>query len=137
MNAIHVSPAPNNYFSLTYNAWLSDAGHAIWNENSGDYDFRIESDNNANQFFLDASTDRIGIGTGTPTATLDVNGQIYSTATTNIGWEVVDGTDNTTCESQCTHGAVFGFNLAAGATAPVIVGPTSALADICLCAGPT
>lgn len=62
-------------------------------------------------------------------------GTITSSKTTNLGWAVVDGTDNTTCEAQCTSAAVFGLNLAAGATAPVIVGPTDATADICLCAG--
>lgn len=62
-------------------------------------------------------------------------GTISSSRTSTIGWAVVDGTDNTMCESQCISAAVFGFNLAAGATAPVIVGASDATADICLCAG--
>jgi hypothetical protein len=62
-------------------------------------------------------------------------GTVRSSATSDLGWAVVDGTDNTACNSQCTSAAVFGFNLAAGATAPVIVGPSDATADICLCAG--
>lgn len=55
--------------------------------------------------------------------------------TATIGWAVVDGADNTACSSQCVTPAVFGFNLSAGATAPTLVGPADATADICLCAG--
>jgi hypothetical protein len=51
----------------------------VLNEGSGDYDTRIESDGNANMVFVDASTDRVGIGTSSPSKTLDVNGQIGST----------------------------------------------------------
>lgn len=79
---------------------------------------------------------------GTDTLVLDVatqaatfTGAVTSSATGALGWAVVDGTDNTACTSQCTSAAVFGFNLAAGATAPVIVGPSDATADICMCAG--
>jgi hypothetical protein len=48
----------------------------VFNEGSGDFDTRIESDGNANMIFVDASTDRVGIGTGTPSKTLDVNGEV-------------------------------------------------------------
>ncbi len=82
-------------------------------------------------------------GSATPSTTLTLSsagtatftGPIVSTRSTDLGWAVVDGADNTACTSQCTSAAIFGFNLAAGATAPVIVGATDATADICLCAG--
>jgi hypothetical protein len=48
----------------------------VLNEGSGDFDTRIESDGNANMIFVDASTDRVGIGTGSPSKTLDVNGEV-------------------------------------------------------------
>jgi hypothetical protein len=48
------------------NASLDCRGTAIFNENGADYDFRIEGDNEANLFVIDASTDRVGIGTGSP-----------------------------------------------------------------------
>ncbi len=60
---------------------------------------------------------------------------VTSSSTGSLGWAVVDGADDTACTTQCTSAAVFGFNLAAGATAPVLVGPSDATADICLCAG--
>jgi hypothetical protein len=48
----------------------------VFNEGSGDFDTRIESDGNANMVFVDAGLDRVGIGTGTPSKTLDVNGEV-------------------------------------------------------------
>lgn len=50
------------------------AGANVWNDAGSDVDQRMEGDTDPNLFFLDASTDRIGIGTATPTAKLQVNG---------------------------------------------------------------
>jgi len=51
----------------------------VFNEGSGDFDTRIESDGNANMVFVDAGQDRVGIGTGTPSSTLSVNGSVNAT----------------------------------------------------------
>jgi hypothetical protein len=51
----------------------------VLNEGSGDFDTRVESDGNANMVFVDASTDRVGIGTDTPSSTLSVNGSVNAT----------------------------------------------------------
>jgi len=51
-----------------------------------------------------------------------------TSSTDNMGWSIVAGA-NTACTTTCTFGAVFGWD----GTTPV--GPTSALADTCLCAG--
>ena len=45
-----------------------DGGTFVFNESGADKDFRIEGDTDANLFFTDASTDRVGIGTSSPAA---------------------------------------------------------------------
>jgi hypothetical protein len=49
-------------------------GANVWNEAGANVDQRMEGDTDANLFFLDASTDRIGMGTNSPTTKLQVNG---------------------------------------------------------------
>lgn len=55
----------------------------IFNEQGLDRDFRVESDGNANMFRVDASVNRIGIGTGSPTAALEVYGSSYEIEISN------------------------------------------------------
>lgn len=80
-------------------------------------------------------------GSGTLALTLDqaqaatFAGTLSSSRTTDLGWAIVDGADNTACTSICTSAAVFGLDLSGGATAPVIKPASDATADICLCAG--
>lgn len=88
----------NGYFQVSYNAQtgvvagvirssltadgLAVTGHItattalIGNEGGGDNDSRIEGNGDANLFFVDASTDRVGIGTNAPASLLDVNGEL-------------------------------------------------------------
>jgi len=49
-------------------AKLSVDGSAIFNESGADVDFRVESDTNANAFFLEGSSGNVGIGTSSPVA---------------------------------------------------------------------
>jgi len=42
--------------------------YAVFNEGGQDIDFRVESDNQVNQFFIDGADDRIGIRTNAPTS---------------------------------------------------------------------
>ena len=75
-------------------------GAATFNDTGAAVDFRIESDDNANMFFVDGSEDRVGIGTATPATTLDV-------AKTSAGGDVgitIHNTDNTTdsTDETCT-----------------------------------
>jgi hypothetical protein len=53
---------------------------AVFNESAGDNDFRIESVNSANMFYVDASVDSIGLLTATPNAgtVLDMSGSTES-----------------------------------------------------------
>lgn len=62
--------------ATTLSAPLTVNSSAVFNEGSAIADFRIESDGNVNMVFVDASTDRVGIGTNAPTKTLEVNGEV-------------------------------------------------------------
>jgi hypothetical protein len=52
----------------------SFAGANVFNDAGADVDQRIEGDTDQNLVFVDASTDRVGFGTATPTAKVQVNG---------------------------------------------------------------
>lgn len=81
-------------------------------------------------------------GSATPASVLKLSqdksalftGAVTSSSTGSLGWSYVTGT-NTACTTTCTSAAVFGVDLAAGASQPVIVGPAAATADACVCAG--
>jgi hypothetical protein len=60
------------------------AGANVFNEAGVDVDQRMEGDTDANLFYLDASTDQIGIGTATPTAKLQVNGSFAGPAPVTV-----------------------------------------------------
>jgi hypothetical protein len=49
-----------------------DFDGAVFNEDSNDLDFRVESDSNSYSFFVDASTDRVGMGVAAPSAPLEI-----------------------------------------------------------------
>jgi hypothetical protein len=70
----------NGTLAVTSTTTLSGAltvnNTTVLNEGSGDFDTRIESDGNANMVFVDAGQDRVGIGTGSPSKTLDINGEV-------------------------------------------------------------
>jgi len=48
----------------------------VVNESGSNVDFRVEGDTDTHLIFADASTDRVGIGTDSPTDTLQVDGSI-------------------------------------------------------------
>ena len=61
---------------LTFNktsGLLTVAKGAVFNEGSHDSDFRVESNDDANILFVNAGTNRIGIGTNAPTALLHIS----------------------------------------------------------------
>jgi hypothetical protein len=69
----------------------------VINEDGADSDTRIESDNQANMLFVDASADAIGIMTNAPTEALDINSDAIRVRTaqtpassnnTAVGWGV-------------------------------------------------
>jgi hypothetical protein len=49
---------------------------SVFNEDSQDINFRVESDTSTHMLFVDAALNRIGIGTNIPSEVLDVNGVV-------------------------------------------------------------
>jgi len=54
---------------------------SVFNNPGGNFDFRIETDTDANAFYAQGSTDKIGIGNNAPNTKLDVNGGISTRVT--------------------------------------------------------
>jgi len=82
-SALHLEQMPGSD-TLVYNERAT-----VWNEAGADIDLRMEGDTDANLFYLDASTNRIGIGTSTPAATLEVIGAIACAAINAVCFENV------------------------------------------------
>lgn len=61
------------------------------NDSGADKDFRVEGDTDANLLFTDASTDRVGVGTNTPTAKFTVVGDQH--VRTGYGVALYDSTN--------------------------------------------
>jgi len=70
-------------------------GGLVVNEAGGDYDTRIEGDTDANLVRVDASTDRVGIGTSSPTQKLDVAGHAHIEGNIYFGDDSVWQLDDT------------------------------------------
>ena len=73
---------------------INEEGHAV-------NDFRVESDSNTHLLFVDAGTEKIGIGTSSPTSTFEISGsqagnytQTAGNITVNETHYVVDYTGN-------------------------------------------
>ena len=75
---------------------LSAKGGAVFNEDSADVDFRVESNGNANMLFVDGGNDKVGVGTNSPSGIFDVTSSANVEPTANI---TGDGTGY-------THGAI-------------------------------
>lgn len=76
---------------------LDLVGGTVFNETGLDIDFRIESDANANMFFVDAGNSRIGVKKNNPAYEFDVTGEINATTGYRInGTAGASGTFTTT-----------------------------------------
>jgi hypothetical protein len=83
--------------SMNFGSGLVLTRGTVINEDGADSDTRIESDNQANMLFVDASADKIGIMTNAPTEALDINSDAIRVRTaqtpassnnTAVGWGV-------------------------------------------------
>ena len=75
-------------------------GAVTINESSADKDFRVESDNNANAFFVQGSSGNIGLGTSSPGNEL----HIYNTSYPSIRFD--DGTAYSNIYNDSTDGSL-------------------------------
>jgi hypothetical protein len=78
-NVVSIIPTDTGVLNTVFRA----DGSAHFNAANNDADFRVDGDTNDNPIFVDASTDRVGINTGTPGNTCEVAG----------GFEVSNGTN--------------------------------------------
>ena len=86
-----------NNFTIDSTTNITLTRGTVINEDGADSDTRIESDNQVNMLFVDASADAIGIMTNAPTEALDVNSDAIrirtaqtpaSSNNTAVGWGV-------------------------------------------------
>lgn len=82
------------YADTTEGLMVNSTGVVV-NESGADRDTRVEGDTDANLLFTDASTDRVGIGTATPSAKLHVNGAAQIDGTLTLSAQNI-ATDTTT-----------------------------------------
>jgi len=77
-------------FVVSGREWLTMANNVttlnktIFNDDGFDIDFHIESDTNANAFYVDGTTSNIGVGTSIPRTTLDVVGNVTVSGYINV-----------------------------------------------------
>ena len=90
---------------------LSAKGGAVFNEDSADVDFRVESNDSANALVVNGGTNKVGIGTDSPAHPLQV---ITSTDGTGVSG------DNTYVahfhNQEATNDRSFGIKISAGST---------------------
>ena len=86
-----------NNFTIDSTTNITLTRGTVINEDGADSDTRIESDNQANMFFVDASADKIGVMTNAPTEAVDINSDAIRIRTaqtpasgnnTAVGWGV-------------------------------------------------
>jgi len=63
----------NNAGTLTNNRLAITGSETVINESSGNFDFRVESNNDANMLFVDAGNDKIGISNSSPQSKIHID----------------------------------------------------------------
>ena len=76
----------------------------VFNENSTNKDFRVESDGNTGMLFVDASTNRVGVGTTGPAQTLHVQGSARISGLGGSGTRMVVANANGDLSTQAIGG---------------------------------
>ena len=101
-------------------AQIGATGGLIVNEQGADADTRIEGDTDANLVFVDASTDRVGIGTNAPAAKLHVEGSaVFNDAGADVDFRVEGDTAANLLFADASQDAV-GINQSSIAASAVL-----------------
>jgi len=103
--------AANGTLTVTGNVEF-DGGSFIFNQSSADVDFRIESNGNANAFFVDAGNDRIGIFNASPSVAFDVTGAAKISGAVDLDggaftWNDTGASLDFRCETNTLANAFF------------------------------
>jgi len=103
--------AANGTLTVTGNVEF-DGGTFIFNQSSADVDFRIESNGNANAFFVDAGNDRIGIFNASPSVAFDVTGAAKISGAVDLDggaftWNDTGASLDFRCETNTLANAFF------------------------------
>ena len=101
----------NGTLTVTGNTSLN-GGTFIFNEDSADLDFRIESNGNANAFFVDAGNDRVGIFNASPSVAFDVTGAAKISGAVDLDggaftWNDTGASLDFRCETNTLANAFF------------------------------
>ena len=100
-----------------------DINEVVFNDDSKDVDFRVESDGNANMLVVDANVNRVGIGVATPGSPLDVES---SEAANTANFNSTSGATNITLESS---GSLIGqIEFASSGTSQIVTRTSASLA---------
>jgi hypothetical protein len=91
---------------------LNTSGAVVFNDAGADVDFRVEGDTDANLLFVDASTDRVGIGTSSPTTKLHVSGGQFFASGENRGISLGEPNCSILGSSATTNSANIDFYVA-------------------------
>ena len=103
--------AANGTLTVTGNVEF-DGGSFIFNQSSADVDFRIESNGDANAFFVDAGNDRIGIFNASPSVAFDVTGAAKISGAVDLDggaftWNDTGASLDFRCETNTLANAFF------------------------------
>ena len=84
---INIQAGGVNFIDITQDS----TNEITFNEAGADVDFRVEGNSDANLLFVEGGTNRVGIGTNSPGALLDVDGTLDTTNLTIAGAQGSDG----------------------------------------------
>lgn len=76
----NVYPASVPFVSPTFSGSISLDGAVVINDSGAAQNFRVEGDTDVNLIFTNGTTDRVGVGTATPSSKFDVNGAMMQNA---------------------------------------------------------